>query len=85
MTKTEETSVIQIHFEKEELEAYKAWLESIKPANQSRDEFNKIVFFMGAEAINESATEKINELIKENPEKFKKALDAAESEETSKS
>lgn len=70
-------TIIQIELEKESLEAYKGWYESIKPAKMTRIEFNTLIFLMGVDTINTSAADKIDELILENPEKYKEALDAA--------
>ena len=75
------SDIVTVPFTAEELEAYKNWVESAKPPEMDREEFNKTVFLMGVQAVNDRATEQVNKLIKEHPEKFKEVEDALKAAE----
>lgn len=61
---------IQIKFSAEDSEAYKQFIEAFKPEQVPEEDFHKLVFMRGVQGINQDASIKLQEYLKEHPEKL---------------
>ena len=61
----------QIKLNKNESASFKAFSETVKPAEVSQEDFVKSIFLTGIESMNQKIMSMVEEYAKENPDEFK--------------